>query len=282
MGKFRDYLALIIGVLLLCFASFFMYKSDFQSKEMFYFIILGFSLGLLSFLIIGKITGEGRMLGVNIKSFSGGFAVFIIVILLFVFKSGDTSTEIMQISNPQDTAIWNVADGQFKWFNAPFGYAANKEHARTKFAWFKKPNFTLEILMFLSADSTENHALFNPRLENLRRFLIHMEELNKESGNKVKIQDRITIKVQNCDVIPSTSFFTTKNSNVNKPYTIIYIIDRNIFRPTKCFTSFSKDLNETLAAEFNSYFDNLDKELSIAKLLDKTIPLSTHSLAIFL
>ena len=114
MGKYRDYISMAIGLLLLGLVTFFMSKSEFASKEMFYFVILAFSLGLLSFLIIGKITGEGKMLGVNIKSFSGGFAIFIIVILLFLVKQHETpeepdpNIEIFKTENPQDTTVWSV------------------------------------------------------------------------------------------------------------------------------------------------------------------------------
>lgn len=290
MAKYRDYISMAIGLLLLGLVTFFMSKSEFASKEMFYFVILAFSLGLLSFLIIGKITGEGKMLGVNIKSFSGGFAIFIIVILLFLVKPPesaeipDRNIVIFKKENPQDTIIWAVAEGNFKWFNAPFGYASQKGHALTKFAWFKKPDFQLEILMYISNDTLQNNDLFYPRLENLRRFLFHMTELSAENGNIVSLENRIDIRVSKCVNIPSTSFFTTNKSKSleNKPYSILYIFDKDTFRPARCLTSFSEDINITLTEEFNRGWDGKETfKLTLAKLLDKNIPLEEHSLDIF-
>lgn len=290
MGKYRDYISMAIGLLLLGLVTFFMSKSEFASKEMFYFVILAFSLGLLSFLIIGKITGEGKMLGVNIKSFSGGFAIFIIVILLFLVKQHETpeepdpNIEIFKTENPQDTTVWSVADGTFKWFNAPFGYASGKQHALTKFEWFKKPGFQIEIKMFISNDTLQNNDLFYPRLKNLRQFLFHMKELSAENGNIVSLENRMDVRVVKCVNIPTISFFTTNKSLKNKPYSILYIFHGGSpFRPVRCLTSYSKDLNITLTEEFNKGWEDNETtyKLSLEKLLDENIPLEEQSLDFF-
>jgi hypothetical protein len=236
-------------------------------------VIFAFSLAILSFLIVGKISGGANLFGISLKSISGGFMVFVLVIILYFEYSTKTSKrEIIEIKNPVDLKIWEKASGHLKFFNAPFAYAG-ATHFKTKLKWFQDPNFMLTILMFDAKDSLLHTDDFLPKLERLRIFL---DSLNT---NHVDCKKYIEVKVYTGMNIPTTSFFITSNSVHQTPYSIMYM--SRTPKPEECLVSESPTFEKMLEFEFLNFWDHpCSKTLSIKKLLDKNL-ITNNSADIF-
>lgn len=227
-------------------------------------VIFAFSLAILSFMILGKISGGAQFLGINLKSISGGFMMFLLVIVLYYeFSTKTSKREIIEISNPVELSTWEKPAGHLKFFNAPFAYAG-ATHFKTKLNWFKDPNFMLSILMFDARDSLLHNEDFLPKLTRLRFFL---DSLN---SHHIDCKKYLEVKVYTGMNIPTTSFFITGNSVNHAPYSIMYM--SRAPKPEECLVSESPTFEKMLEFEFLNFWEHSSsKNLSIKKLLDASL-----------
>jgi hypothetical protein len=259
---------LFIAILLIGVSLFLALWRNLPVTEFLVVVTFAFALAILSFLIVGKISGQANIFNINFKSVSGGFAVFILVIVTYFQISNRNLkfTDIFEVKNPSELSVWEKPDGNFKFFNAPFAYAGTT-HFLTKLKWFESPNFSLSVLMFDVKDSAEHYRDFVPRLKNLRIFLdslkLHHADISK-----------IEVRVYTGGNVPNTSFFITNKSKDKKPYSIMYM--SKDMKPEKSIISESNDFYDMLNGEYKNFWDDqLTEKLSINKLLDKRIALNS-------
>lgn len=268
-NKNQNLIPLIAGVVIIFCVSFFFYKTKDNLLELQAVLLMAIGVACISILLIGKATGNGNFYGMK-YSVSGGFFVFMIVIILYTmfFRSSDN----LNIENPDETKIWEPFTGELKEYNAPYGFASERKHAKIKYEWFKRSSdFTIEALLCMTNDSSINAGFFKPRLLNLQKFFKNLKSIDSSDNQSTHInfQKRIKVKVHLFEKIPTISFFTTSKSKFLKPYTIIYSDPEEAFRPTRCLTSFSLSLSTDLTQYFNNSFDDPTSfEISFDKLID--------------
>lgn len=267
-------IAIVIAVIMLSITCAVAVIKDVAELSLIIFILIGFFLGMLSFLIVGNITGSGEVFGLNFSSVGGGFAVFVVVMVSYFILQKDVFTimkkdsEVLKIEDPSDIKIWEKASGEYKWFNAPYAYAAGS-HLPTKFEWFKNPNFHLELLLFDSTDPKMHESYFKPRFKGMVDFLRGLERLNQEQSANINLKNQITVKYYLSSNIPTVSFFTTRNASDGDPYSIIYMTDKaNNRRVTECLTTESEKINITLTEDFESYWGGDCVEVDIDEILN--------------
>lgn len=303
----REFAAILISIFFLVITCTVLYFPHDEMLNAIGFILLGFFLGMLSFLIIGTIEGNKvKLFGINISQISGGFLVFAIVLaslfsykrltnekMISSIKAADKikidslekqlhnfNTEAIKIDDPRRKEIWEKGGGTFEWFNAPLKLAT-EEHAKTKFAWFKDPDFKLQLVLIYSDKEDLNNTYFLPRFENLKEFVRNMKKQADASTEKIDLQNQLIVKVVKSDFIPTQSFFTTTQSSEGKPYSIFYLPTKdNIMKPSDCIVSSSAEFNKSLHTEFEKYWDS-GKKLSITKLLDESLKENNDVTAFF-
>lgn len=279
----KDYITIVVAVLLLVSGILIsiLRKFDSDSIEFIVFLLIAFSIGLLSFLMIGKIgSKEISFAGIKINQITGGFLIFILILTgFFGYKKITKQEEIavlkdslansIQIENPAESSVWKDASGVFEWFNPPLEYAID-EHLKIKMNWFKNDNFQLRILLIASKDSDENKKIFLVRLNNLKTFITRLTENYKEDFNMKK---HLSVKICTESYIPNQSFFTTTNwGNKPIPRSIFYLpLKDNLGKPSKSIVSSSKKFNETLHDEFEKHWENDAYKISLDSLLNSSI-----------
>ncbi len=250
-------------------------------RELIAIILIAFSLGLLSFLMIGKIeTKEISFVGVKISQASGGFLIFILILSGFLgykkltnqskvnFMNADLENSL-RIEEPIDSAIWRDAAGTFKWFNPPLAFATD-EHKELKMKWFSNPNFQLKILLIQSYNFGQDSAHFIPKLKNLQIFSKLLLIKYKDIPN---VLDRVIVRICKDDFIPSQSFFIDNKWGENQSrYSIFYLPShKDNDKPIKCIVTLSKDFYSILNEEFELHWKHDFIDVSIEKLLNTVI-----------
>jgi hypothetical protein len=264
----KDIVRIFVGFMAVtaCLALAFCFK--FPVAELFLVILFALGIAILSFFVLGKLTGSVEIFNLSLKTVTGGFAIFVIIIVVYfqfedkLFKLTNYNKELIEISRPSNTQIWEKISGDFKMFNAPFAFA-NTSHFTTKLKWFKNPGFRMSILMFDATDISL-HKDFKGKFKRMRSFISRLSQAG------VNCRELIEIKVYHGTNIPSTSFFTTPNSLSGRPYSIMYMSKQQ--RPPDCLFSESATFEAMLEGEFNNFWTRDSAiSISIAKLLDSSI-----------
>lgn len=269
----KDLITIIIAVLLLITGISISLLKGF-APELVVFILISFSVGLLSFLMIGKIESkEISFAGIKISQVSGGFLIFILLLSGFLgYKKIASNSDTFQ-ADPSNKKLWVDAAGIFEWYNPPLVYAV-EEHQQIKMDWFKNDDFQLRILLIQNADSAERVLYFKPKLERLKIFAIALlEKYKNEFDVKKHLRVKICVETQS----PTYSFFTTGNAGRNEqPKSIIYLPDASVVpRPKQSIVSFNRGIHESLSTEFQRHWENDATEISIERLLKTMITKST-------
>ncbi len=264
----KDLITIAVAVLMLL-AGIVISSIEKFTLELIAFILISFSFGLLSFLMIGKIQGkEISFLGIKISQVSGGFLIFIIVLASFLaFKKisvAELESKATRLGNPEETWVWEGASGVFEWFNPPLGYAA-VEHKNLKSDWFKDDKFILKILLIQSKDSNDRENFYK-RIENLQKFVGYLAEKYTDTTLEKQLEIRVCIE----DKIPNQSFFTSKHwvNNNKNPRSIYYLpYKAKTQRPSYCIVASSEEFHALLHEEFDRHWESGTKKVDIKKLL---------------
>ncbi len=178
------------------------------------------------------------------------------------------------VVNPINPTIWNVTNGNLKWYNPPLALVID-EVKDTDIGRFRKGSINYNIIFFNSYPCKLDEQL-KKRLKRAQIFIKQKFQTDYDNSVLLKNNDRLNIKILTKASMPPLSFFlgTIESEKINSSKklksSIIYLGKEE--KPNTCLLSYSNDIFITLNSQFEiDWNQSLAKEIDIKKLMQSNL-----------